>query len=192
MVVGPAGNRRFWGLGGPGGPRNHSRRWGAKPPTFWNGFGGRPDPQASTISGWPKNPCMKHPSVLRIRDNSGDLFSDRFGPPCVLGWDRVLAPPGRAAGAMIWSHPRRKEAKPRICLRLMPRPRCTQFNFILSPEMALEWVLGADFGCSLHCKTSPVVLEGSRGQVLGCWVVLEGFRGGTPIFPCGQRLAAYN
>ena len=23
------------GLGGPGGPKNHSKRWGAKPPTFW-------------------------------------------------------------------------------------------------------------------------------------------------------------
>ncbi len=28
----------FWGLGGPGGPKHHSKRWGAKPPTLWNGF----------------------------------------------------------------------------------------------------------------------------------------------------------
>jgi hypothetical protein len=37
----------FCGLGGPGGPRNHSKKWGAKPPTFWKGFWsrrGRPDP----------------------------------------------------------------------------------------------------------------------------------------------------
>ena len=31
----------FWGLGGPGGPKNHSKRWGASPPTFWNGLWGR-------------------------------------------------------------------------------------------------------------------------------------------------------
>ncbi len=27
-----------WGLGGPGGPKNHSKRLGAKPPTFPDGF----------------------------------------------------------------------------------------------------------------------------------------------------------
>jgi hypothetical protein len=38
----------FWGLDGPGGPKNHARRWGASPPTFWNdlwGRRGRPDPK---------------------------------------------------------------------------------------------------------------------------------------------------
>ena len=32
-------------------------------------------------------------------------------------------------------------------------------------EMALEWGCGADFWCSRHCKTSPVVLKGFWGQV---------------------------
>ncbi len=40
--------------------------------------------------------------------------------------------------------------------------------------MAFLWVSGADFGCNRHCKTNPVDLEGSRGQVL---VVLGGFWG---------------
>ncbi len=38
----------FWGLDGPGGARNHSRRRGASHPTFWSGLWGprgRPDPQ---------------------------------------------------------------------------------------------------------------------------------------------------
>ncbi len=38
--------------------------------------------------------------------------------------------------------------------------------------MALELASGADFWCNRHCKTNPVDLEGSRGQVL---VVLGGF-----------------
>jgi hypothetical protein len=50
----------------------------------------------------------------------------------------------------------------------------TNFNFCLSPEMALELVSGADFGCNRRCKTNPVNLEGSRGQVL---VVLGWFLG---------------
>lgn len=32
--------------------------------------------------------------------------------------------------------------------------------------MVLELAPGADFGCNRHCKTNPVDLEGSRGQVL--------------------------
>ncbi len=47
-----------------------------------------------------------------------------------------------------------------------------KFQIMLSPEIALELPSGADFGCSRHCKTNPVDLEGSRGQVL---VVLRSF-----------------
>ncbi len=38
----------FGGLEGPGGPRNPSKRWGAKPPAFWSGLRGPkgpPDPK---------------------------------------------------------------------------------------------------------------------------------------------------
>ena len=35
----------FWGLGGPGGPKNHSKGWRASPPIFWNGFWDRRGPQ---------------------------------------------------------------------------------------------------------------------------------------------------
>ncbi len=38
----------FGDLGGPWGPGNHSKRWGANPPTFWKGFlgpRGRTDPR---------------------------------------------------------------------------------------------------------------------------------------------------
>ncbi len=49
-------------LGGPGGPKNNSKRVGAKPSTFWNGFWGPPGPpraKKSTISGRPKNHVFK-------------------------------------------------------------------------------------------------------------------------------------
>ena len=44
----------FCGLAGPGDPGDPCKRWGAKPPTFWEGLPGprgMPDPQKSTISG---------------------------------------------------------------------------------------------------------------------------------------------
>ncbi len=47
-----------WGLGGPGGSKKHSKRWGAKPPTFCDCFLGPPrppEPPESSISGRPKN-----------------------------------------------------------------------------------------------------------------------------------------
>jgi len=49
-------------LGGPGRPGNVPNRWGAKPPTFLEGFPaarGRPDPPKSTISGRSKNHILK-------------------------------------------------------------------------------------------------------------------------------------
>ncbi len=38
----------FGSLDGPGGPRNHSKRWGAKCPAFWSGFRGPPSRAAQT------------------------------------------------------------------------------------------------------------------------------------------------
>ncbi len=43
MVLGPAGSRRFWDSGGPGGSETTSNRWAASRPAGWEGFaGGRP------------------------------------------------------------------------------------------------------------------------------------------------------
>ncbi len=50
-----------------------------------------------------------------------------------------------------------------------------KFESILPPEMALELPCGADFGRNWHCKTNPVDLEGSRGQVLVVLGVFGGF-----------------
>jgi hypothetical protein len=50
----------FWGLGGPVGPKNHSKRSGVSPPTVWNGLRGLPGPpgpQTSMISGSLINRC---------------------------------------------------------------------------------------------------------------------------------------
>ena len=52
----------FGALGGPGRPGNPPKRWGAKPPTFLEGFPaapGRPDPPKSTISGRSQNRILK-------------------------------------------------------------------------------------------------------------------------------------
>jgi hypothetical protein len=52
----------FRGLGGPGGPKNHYRRWGAKAPTFgycfW-GRRGRPDPKNQRLPAGPKTMYYK-------------------------------------------------------------------------------------------------------------------------------------
>ncbi len=65
----------FGGLGGLGGPKNHSRRWGASPSTFWNGFGGRrgrTDPKSLRFLVGPKpyTPGLqqKHLAQQRLRD----------------------------------------------------------------------------------------------------------------------------
>ncbi len=58
MVFGPAGDRRFWGLGGPGVPENDSKRWGGDAPHLLECFlgpPGPPKPPKSTISCRPKN-----------------------------------------------------------------------------------------------------------------------------------------
>ncbi len=56
----------FGDLGGPGDPKNHSRRWGASPPTFWNGFGAGPK---SAIAGRPKNHVSDgHDHTINIYD----------------------------------------------------------------------------------------------------------------------------
>ncbi len=47
----------FLGSGRPGGPKNHSRRLGASPPTFWNSFcgrRGRPEPENRRCPAGPK------------------------------------------------------------------------------------------------------------------------------------------
>ncbi len=44
-----------------------------------------------------------------------------------------------------------------------------KFKFILPPEMALQLASEADFWCNRRCKTNPIDLEGSRGQVLVVW-----------------------
>ena len=44
-------------------------------------------------------------------------------------------------------------------------PESSLAGFVGRHEMALELVCRADFWCNLHCKTSPVDLEGFWGQV---------------------------
>ena len=54
----------LWGLGGPWGLENHPKMWGAKPPTFLDGFKaprGRPDPKNRPKKFRPD--CLQVPSV---------------------------------------------------------------------------------------------------------------------------------
>ncbi len=67
-----------------------------------------------------------------------------------------------------------------------------KFKFILCSEIAFELPSGPDFGCSRRCKTKPVDLEGSRGQVSVVWDgfwKLFCFLGAKSISHCGQRPA---
>ncbi len=41
-------------------------------------------------------------------------------------------------------------------------PEGSLAGFFWRHEVALSLVCGADFGCNRHCRTSPVVLEGSK------------------------------
>jgi hypothetical protein len=55
-----------WGLGGPGSPTNHSRRWGASPTDlleccFWPP--GPPEPQTIGVFRPARKPCIQNPSV---------------------------------------------------------------------------------------------------------------------------------
>ena len=71
MVFGPAGNRRTWGLGGPGDPKNHFKRWGANPPTFWKGFWRHPKIENRRCLAGPRNHVLKTqvciPKIIRIQ-----------------------------------------------------------------------------------------------------------------------------
>ncbi len=63
----------FQGLGDPGGPTNHSRRWGASPLTFWNGFWGRrgrPNPKHRRLPAGPEA-CIQNPSVRASISHGG-------------------------------------------------------------------------------------------------------------------------
>ncbi len=66
----------FGGLGGPGGPKNPPRRWGASTPTFWNGFWGPPGPPRPQNRGISdqllffifRPPSAQHRAILRMPD----------------------------------------------------------------------------------------------------------------------------
>jgi hypothetical protein len=59
----------FGGLGGPGGPENHSRRWGAKPPLSGMVFGALRAAQTRKINDFrpAQKPCIKNPSVMDFK-----------------------------------------------------------------------------------------------------------------------------
>jgi hypothetical protein len=62
MIFGPAGNRRFLVFGRPRRPQTPFQRWGAKPPTFCNGFGAAQTPNMDDFRPAPK-PRIKRSSV---------------------------------------------------------------------------------------------------------------------------------
>ncbi len=61
--LGPAPKSSIFGVwAAAAAPKDHSRRWGAKPPAFCNGFSGcrgRPDPQNHRFPGGPKTMYSK-------------------------------------------------------------------------------------------------------------------------------------
>ncbi len=86
-----------WGLGGPGGQTNPSKRWGAKPPTVWNGFWGRlgrPDPKNRRFPAGPKNQKPK----CAITQPPPPPPIPPLGPGGSLGDCAGLLSPGDLAG----------------------------------------------------------------------------------------------
>ncbi len=51
MVFGPAGDRRFFGSGGPGGPQNLPESGGLRPPPFGMFFGAAQTPNRRLPAG---------------------------------------------------------------------------------------------------------------------------------------------
>ncbi len=75
MVFGPAGNRRFWGWGGPGGPKNNSRKWGVRPPPSGMVFGAAGAAQTPKIDDF--RPAQNH--VLKNQVDVGGRAIKCFG-----------------------------------------------------------------------------------------------------------------
>ncbi len=76
------GRREIVNFRGLGSPKNHSKRLGASPPVFWNGFlgrRGRPNHPTSTISGQPKN------HVLKTQQYNARPSAEAQGPPKGFG-----------------------------------------------------------------------------------------------------------
>jgi hypothetical protein len=91
----PAGKRRSLEFGCPGGPKNHSRRWGASPPTFWNGVWAFGAAHTTTIDDFrpAQKQCIKNPSVdcvsfLESAKSKQDpeVFRTRSTLGCLLGF----------------------------------------------------------------------------------------------------------
>ncbi len=98
----------FGGLGGPGSPKNQSRRWGAKSPTFWQGCWGsrgRPEPKGRRLPAGQKTYFVLKtevyvngaaPRVVKWRNPKTKTSNDAWTSPTVLQshpskWHRHLA-----------------------------------------------------------------------------------------------------
>ena len=122
-----------------------------------------------------------------------------MGPPNFLRFSRADRCQTEAETIYLYSEALHSVPAVMAVTTTGPKPETDQrfglqnnFESILSPEIALEWVSRPDSGCNRHCKTNPVDLEGSRGQVLvvwgGCWRGWEG-GGGKINFPLWPKAA---
>ncbi len=92
MFLGPPEIVDCWGLGGPGGHKNHSKGWGRSPPPSGMVFGAAGAVQTPTIDDFrpAQKPCIKNP-------NEKLSFSVAAGP--CLG--RAPAPRPSGAGRLL-------------------------------------------------------------------------------------------
>ncbi len=86
-----------WGLGGPGGPKNHPKRWGNSPSVFWFGClgrRGRPNPKNRRVSVLPPPEKNLENRVDCVGDTHGLSGSHDPG-----GFSRLDRCPGRSFAA---------------------------------------------------------------------------------------------
>ncbi len=166
---------RIRGLGGPGGPGNHAKMWGAKAPTFWTGFWsprGRPDPENRRFPG---------PKIM-YRLPIGPI-----GALLALYW-RPIGPIGRNA------------ANDTLALALsagLGPPRATDRPQVVGPKRAVSKgslaILNSDFGLvfgRFSAKLGPTTPLERRGSSCsaGCTKnqprrpILRPFRGNSEFW----------
>ncbi len=136
----------FWGLGGPGGPNNHSRRWGASPPTFWNGFGGRrgrPNPTNQRFPAGPKT-MYKQPKRIGPKGRKKECHWHRPHPLRGCSQNLIL---GGLRGRFTLGSPSRKVGR--------KKPPISISEFRIATKWSQNWSGGLIFGETGTAKRAP-------------------------------------
>jgi hypothetical protein len=175
-----------WGLTDPGGPGNHFKRWGAKPPTFKKGFPGplgRPDPKIRPFPG-PGRVKLKLVSEITLLSDgfhhcveqvSGSAFS--WGVTLWCSWESFAQPSrGGAAGPAVGGErrcgPRRGPAYLNVAISMLVVPWHRRGLCVRSRRRLGGVVFSTDLGSlaswyGTPCRFSPAALA---ARPAGAWI----------------------